>query len=176
MTTATFAIGGMHCASCAARNERALQKIPGVREANVKLGTRSARVEFDEAAVSEAALHEAIVENGYEVLVGGTDAHRQQARDEGDTARPSALLDIARDGRALGCKPHGSAPCSQSRLPCRSCCLRWGISRCLGSFSGATPASGFRPFSAASLFSGWVMTFTEEGCGRRAILPPIWTR
>ena len=62
MTTATFAIGGMHCASCAARNERALHKIPGVREANVNLGTRSARVEFDDAAVSEAALHEAIVE------------------------------------------------------------------------------------------------------------------
>jgi len=61
MTTATFAIGGMHCASCAARNERALQKIPGVREANVNLGTRSARVEFDDAAVSEAALHEAIL-------------------------------------------------------------------------------------------------------------------
>ena len=95
MTTATFAIGGMHCASCAARNERALQKIPGVREANVNLGTRSARVEFDEAAVSETALHEAIVENGYEVLVGGTDAHRQQARDEVQTARQRALFAIA---------------------------------------------------------------------------------
>src|SRR3977135_1495269 len=95
MTTATFAIGGMHCASCAARNERALQKIPGVREANVNLGTRSARVEFDEAAVSESALHEAIVENGYEVLVGGTDAHRQQARDEVQTGRQRALFAIA---------------------------------------------------------------------------------
>src|ERR1700716_2607456 len=95
MTTATLAIGGMHCASCAARNERALQKIPGAREANVNLGTRSARVEFDEAAVSEAALHEAIVENGYEVLAGGTDAHRQQARDEVQTARQRALFAIA---------------------------------------------------------------------------------
>src|SRR5712672_1049140 len=95
MTTATFAIGGMHCASCAARNERALQKIPGVREANVNLGTRSARVEFDDAAVSEAALHEAIVENGYEVLAGGTDDHRQQAREEVQTARWRALFAIA---------------------------------------------------------------------------------
>ena len=95
MTTATFAIGGMHCASCAARNERALQKIPGVREANVNLGTRNARVEFDDAAVSEAALHEAIVENGYEVLAGGTDDHRQQAREEVQTARWRALFAIA---------------------------------------------------------------------------------
>ena len=39
MTTATFAIGGMHCAACAVRNERTLRKIPGVRDANVNLGT-----------------------------------------------------------------------------------------------------------------------------------------
>src|SRR6266404_3917973 len=95
MTTATFAIGGMHCASCAARNERVLRKIPGVRDANVNLGTRSARVEFDAAAVSEAALHEAIVGIGYEVLAGGTDDHRQQARDEVQTARQRALFAIA---------------------------------------------------------------------------------
>jgi Cu+-exporting ATPase len=94
MTTATFAIGGMHCASCAARNERVLRKIPGVRDANVNLGTRSARVEFDDAAVSEAALHEAIVGIGYEVLAGGADAHRQQARDEAQTARWRALFAI----------------------------------------------------------------------------------
>ena len=42
MTTATFAIGGMHCAACAVRNERTLRKIPGVRDANVNLGTRRA--------------------------------------------------------------------------------------------------------------------------------------
>ena len=68
MTTVTFAIGGMHCAACAVRNERTLLKTPGVREANVNLGTRRARVEFDETAVSEAALREAVVGNGYEVL------------------------------------------------------------------------------------------------------------
>ena len=68
MATATFAIGGMHCAACAVRNERTLRKMPGVLEANVNLGTRRARVEFDEAAVSEAALHKAVVDNGYEVL------------------------------------------------------------------------------------------------------------
>ena len=55
-TTTTFAIGGMHCAACAVRNERTLRKIPGVLEANVNLGTRRARIAFDETAVTEAAL------------------------------------------------------------------------------------------------------------------------
>jgi P-type Cu+ transporter len=94
MTTATFAIGGMHCAACAVRNERTLRKIPGVREANVNLGTRRARVDFDETAVSETALHEAIVESGYEVLADEAGDHRQQARQELQNARRRALLAI----------------------------------------------------------------------------------
>ncbi len=94
MTTATFAIGGMHCAACAVRNERTLRKIPGVREVNVNLGTRRARVEFDETAVSESALREAIVESGYEVLADQAGDHRQQAREEVQTAKRRALLAI----------------------------------------------------------------------------------
>ena len=49
MATTTFAIGGMHCAACAVRNERTLRKIPGVLEANVNLGTRRARVNLMKA-------------------------------------------------------------------------------------------------------------------------------
>jgi P-type Cu+ transporter len=94
MRTATFSIGGMHCASCSARNERTLRKIPGVREANVNLGTRRARVEFDETAVSEAALRDAIAGNGYEVLDGEAGDHRQQTREEVQTARRRAVLAI----------------------------------------------------------------------------------
>jgi Cu+-exporting ATPase len=84
----------MHCAACAVRNERILRKIPGVREANVNLGTRRARVEFDETAVSEAALREAIVESGYEVLSDQAGDHWQQAREEVQTAKRRALLAI----------------------------------------------------------------------------------
>jgi copper chaperone CopZ len=68
MATATFVIGGMHCTACAVSNERVLRKIPGVRKADVDLGTRRARVEFDAAAVSEAALRDAVAANGYEAL------------------------------------------------------------------------------------------------------------
>src|SRR5260370_17786363 len=68
MKTATFAIGGMHCAACAVRNERTLIKIPGVIKANVNLGTRRARIEFDEGAVTETALRDAVTDNGYHIL------------------------------------------------------------------------------------------------------------
>jgi Cu+-exporting ATPase len=95
MATATFEISGMHCAACAVRNERTLRKIPGVRDANVNLGTRRARVEFDEAAVSEPALRDAIVENGYEVLADEGAGHRQQAGEEVRAARSLAFWAIA---------------------------------------------------------------------------------
>jgi Cu+-exporting ATPase len=60
-------IGGMTCASCAGRVERALKKVPGVTGVAVNLATERARVSFDaptpEAA---AAVVEAIGRAGYE--------------------------------------------------------------------------------------------------------------
>src|SRR5262245_59429097 len=96
MATATFAIDGMHCAACAVRNERTLGKIPGVLKANVSLGTRRAYVEFDESAVTEAVLRDAVVENGYEVLPEDTTADpRQLMRQEVQIAKQRAFWAIA---------------------------------------------------------------------------------
>src|SRR5258707_15888412 len=95
MATATFEIAGMHCAACAVRNERTLRKIPGVRDANVNLGTRRACVEFDEAAVSEPALRDAIVGNGYEVLADEGGDHQRQVQAEVRAARLRALSALA---------------------------------------------------------------------------------
>ena len=94
MTIATFAIGGMHCAACAIRNERTLLKTPGVEKASVNLGTRRARVEFDDTVVSETALHEAVIDNGYEVIDEQSVDLRQLARDEVRTARRRAFAAI----------------------------------------------------------------------------------
>lgn len=68
MTTTTFTIVGMHCASCAIRNERALKKVKGVANASVNFGTHSATVEYDPALTGEEALFAAVVKNGYKVL------------------------------------------------------------------------------------------------------------
>jgi P-type Cu+ transporter len=59
-------IGGMTCASCVARVERALRKVPGVVDANVNLATESARVSFDATLASEAKLRRAVRDAGYE--------------------------------------------------------------------------------------------------------------
>src|SRR5262245_29896051 len=96
MATASFSIGGMHCAACAMRNERTLLKIPGVQKANVNLGTRRASVEFDQAAVSELALRQAVVENGYDVLSDEAEADRRaRSQQEADVARQRAYAAIA---------------------------------------------------------------------------------
>ena len=96
MATTTFAIGGMHCAACAVRNERTLGKISGVLKANVNLGTRRARVEFDESAVTDAVLRDAVEQNGYEVLADDLAADPQQlTRLEVQIAKQRAFWAIA---------------------------------------------------------------------------------
>ena len=60
-------VGGMTCASCVGRVERALIKQPGVREASVNLATESARVTLDSADPdAPARLKRAIRDAGYE--------------------------------------------------------------------------------------------------------------
>jgi Cu+-exporting ATPase len=93
MTTATFNIAGMHCASCAVRNERTLKKLKGVFDATVNLATHSARVEYDDSVVSVGALHDVVVENGYQVLEPElAQDHKERARRELQSAKLRAFL------------------------------------------------------------------------------------
>lgn len=78
MKTTTFTIVGMHCASCSVRNERALQKVKGVKSASVNLAIHSATVGFDEAVVDEKTLHDAVIKNGYKVAVEETREQRKE--------------------------------------------------------------------------------------------------
>ncbi len=61
-------IGGMTCASCVARVEKALKKIPGVESATVNLATESARIIVQSEDVTDARLRRAIRDAGYEPL------------------------------------------------------------------------------------------------------------
>jgi len=63
--TVRLAVGGMTCASCVGRVEKALQKIPGVLSATVNLATETASVEIAQGAVSDAQLIQAVTAAGY---------------------------------------------------------------------------------------------------------------
>ena len=64
--TLDLGIGGMTCASCVSRVEKALKKVPGVSDAAVNLATESARVSFEPSEQMEARLRRAVRDAGYE--------------------------------------------------------------------------------------------------------------
>ena len=66
-STIDIGIGGMTCASCVMRVEKALKKVPGVESATVNLATESARVQVNDPAM-EARLRRAVRDAGYEPL------------------------------------------------------------------------------------------------------------
>ena len=60
-----LAIEGMTCASCVARVEKALARVPGVVSASVNLANESAQVESVRGAVTARALQDAVAAAGY---------------------------------------------------------------------------------------------------------------
>jgi Cu+-exporting ATPase len=65
-STLDLGIGGMTCASCVTRVEKALKKVPGVSSAAVNLATESARISFEPSEQIEARLRRAVRDAGYE--------------------------------------------------------------------------------------------------------------
>ncbi len=66
--TLDLGVGGMTCASCVGRVERALKRVPGVHEATVNLATESARVVFTPGEQMQAQIRRAVRDAGYEPL------------------------------------------------------------------------------------------------------------
>ncbi len=82
-------VGGMTCASCVRRVERAVAKLPGILEVNVNLATNKASVTYIEPAVGVDRISEAIEDAGYEArLPTGETAEedREQAAREAELA------------------------------------------------------------------------------------------
>ena len=81
----TLAVEGMTCASCVARVERAISKLPGVVEANVNLATEKASLTYRAGVVSPARIYEAVEAAGYtphEIVESETGKDRERdARD-----------------------------------------------------------------------------------------------
>jgi Cu+-exporting ATPase len=88
--TTELAIGGMTCASCATRVEKALAKVPGVTRASVNLATETATVDLTDPAVDPDALIAAVKKAGYEAtLIAPPETTPQAATDA--AAAPPAL-------------------------------------------------------------------------------------
>ncbi|MEI6327038.1 MAG: heavy metal translocating P-type ATPase [Candidatus Roizmanbacteria bacterium] len=67
MTTETYTIKGMHCASCAHIIDLQLRKLDGVKEVSVNYATEKAKVSFDDEKVDTKKMDEAIQPYGYSV-------------------------------------------------------------------------------------------------------------
>ncbi|MCZ6539761.1 MAG: heavy metal translocating P-type ATPase [Chloroflexi bacterium] len=69
LSTLTFSVGGMTCASCVHHVGNALRELPGVIDANVSIGTETATVEFASAPgiVMKPALRAAVSGAGYSI-------------------------------------------------------------------------------------------------------------
>jgi Cu+-exporting ATPase len=78
-----FAVSGMTCASCVARVEKALKKVPGVEDASVNLATEKANVRG--AALDADAIVAAVAQAGYEAVP----VERGQPRAESSPAATS---------------------------------------------------------------------------------------
>ena len=64
----TIKITGMSCAACAARIEKGLNKVEGVKNAAVNFAIEKATVEYDENLVNAEALDNVIKKLGYDVI------------------------------------------------------------------------------------------------------------
>ena len=71
--TLTLQIGGMSCASCVQRLERALSKLPAVLAVSVNLASEQAQLQILQGQISRAQLQAVIERSGYQVLNPETD-------------------------------------------------------------------------------------------------------
>lgn len=74
MASRTFALKGMHCASCAATIEKALKNSKGVNQVQVNYGTESAKIDFDETLTDPEKLSQNIMPLGYSFIISDAKA------------------------------------------------------------------------------------------------------
>jgi len=82
-------IAGMTCASCVARVEKALKKVPGVQTATVNLATESARIVYAPSDLMEARLRRSVRDAGYEPVAANA------AFDAGDASPWASFAPVA---------------------------------------------------------------------------------
>jgi P-type Cu2+ transporter len=65
----TYPVTGMSCASCAARTEAFVKKLPGIKTASVNFADTSIQVEFLDEELTPADLKKAVQSIGYDIII-----------------------------------------------------------------------------------------------------------
>ena len=95
-----FDVTGMTCSACSARVEKCVAKLPGADKVTVNLLTNSMQVEYDETALSEQQIIDAVVKAGYGAAPKGSHT-------AAGTASAGAAKAVATEGsRAAGGANH----------------------------------------------------------------------
>jgi Cd2+/Zn2+-exporting ATPase len=87
-----FRVEGMDCASCAAKIDKAVRRLPGVSQVNVTFSTGALTVEADPAVLSPETIESEVATLGYQptrVAPAGTASRTAQATSDGRSHRPS---------------------------------------------------------------------------------------
>src|SRR6266404_3181654 len=80
MTSKTFSVKGMHCASCVRVIEKSVGKLDGVESCNVNLATEKATVIYNSKKVDEKKIFDAVKNVGYELVAKEID-HQKELHD-----------------------------------------------------------------------------------------------
>ncbi|PJA89697.1 MAG: heavy metal translocating P-type ATPase [Candidatus Magasanikbacteria bacterium CG_4_9_14_3_um_filter_32_9] len=80
--TQTFAVKGMHCASCASIIEKTIKKIDGVEEISVNNGTENVKISFDETKTNPESFNKKLEPLGYSIIVPMTAKEMGMTEDE----------------------------------------------------------------------------------------------
>ena len=78
----TYAVTGMTCSACSSGIERVVGKMEGVRSVEVSLMGKCMIVDFDEAAVTEQAIFDAVKGLGYGIFHEGEQPQGKEARQD----------------------------------------------------------------------------------------------
>ena len=74
MNKETLKIGGMTCAACSQRVEKAIAKLEGIKTVSVNLATEKATLEYDPQVIRISAVKDCIIKTGYQVLTSDKNA------------------------------------------------------------------------------------------------------
>jgi Cu2+-exporting ATPase len=76
----TYPVTGMSCASCAARTESFVRKLPGVKSASVNFADTSIQVEFLPGEITPSEMKKAVQSIGYDIIID--EANNRELKEE----------------------------------------------------------------------------------------------